>query len=94
MGDFIAPESLWSILKHFLSTNKQIYPSSYITVVNICLWKGTFTLQLLHETWGNISLYLRSCVALEALYTYIFVYIYIYIYIYIYTWLLKIIRKI
>ena len=52
VGDFIAPESLWSILKHFLSTNKQIYPNSYITVVNICLWKGTFTLQLSHETWG------------------------------------------
>ena len=64
-GDFIAPESLWSILKHFLSRNKQIYASSYVTVVNICLWKGTFTLQLLHETWGNISLHLRSCVVLE-----------------------------
>ena len=40
-------------------------PHSYITVVNICLWKGTFTLQLLHETWENISLHLRSCVVLE-----------------------------
>ena len=38
---------------------------SYITVVNICYGKVHITLQLLHETWENISLHLRNCVVLE-----------------------------
>ena len=54
------------VLTKAFSFHKQTnLPHSYITVVDICLWKFTFTLQLLHEIWENISLRLRSCVVLE-----------------------------